>query len=234
MSFPAPSTGTALVTLGRLTFTRLLRGKLMWVSLAIACLPAVLAAALAKQHDVSVVGPVFKTLLGVMAILPPMFAAPAIGEEIEDRTASYLWSRPLRRWTILAGKLLALAPLSMALLAGSWGLAIVAGAHAPDAPPAPMTVAAVAAGAFGVSILSAGIATLAPKRGMALAIIYVLIVDLPLGVIPASVQWVSVTHAVSTLAGFEHASRLSGGVALFILCAIWAMVSFRRISRIEA
>ncbi len=230
MSYPAPSTGTALTTLARLTFTRLLRGKLMWVSLAIACLPAALAAMLAKQK-IDILEPTFGVVLGVMAILAPIFAAPAIGEEIEDRTATYLWSRPLRRWTILAGKLLALAPFSMALLIASWVLAVVVGTHA--APPK-MTVLAVAAGALTISVVSAGIATLAPKRGMAFAIIYILVIDLPLGHIPASVQWVSVTHAVSTLAGFEHASRLSGGVALAIFCAVWALVSFRRISRIEA
>jgi hypothetical protein len=68
---------------------------------------------------------------------------------------------------------------------------------------------------------------------MAFAIIYILIVDLPLGSIPASIQWLSVTHATSTLAGFENSSPLSGGIALVVLSALWLGLAFRRISRIE-
>ena len=69
---------------------------------------------------------------------------------------------------------------------------------------------------------------------MAFAIIYILIVDLPLGQIPASIAWLSVTHATTTLAGFENRvavcrwdrdSRALGDSG-------WR-VAFRRISRIE-
>jgi ABC-type transport system involved in multi-copper enzyme maturation permease subunit len=224
-----PTTGAALSALARLTFARLLRGKLIWVSLAIACLP--LAFAGGAAHDPSnALKITFGIEMFVISILPPLFAAPAIGEELEDRTATYLWSRPLARWTILAGKLLALAPFAMAILVGSWVGAIFIATHR---PPPPETIVAIAAGTLAISIVSAGIATIAPKRGMAFAIIYILIIDLPLGSIPASIQWLSVTHATSTLAGFENSSPLSGGIALVVLSGLWLVMAFRRISNIE-
>ncbi|HEX7700975.1 MAG TPA: ABC transporter permease subunit, partial [Kofleriaceae bacterium] len=136
-----PSIGAALSALARLTFTRLLRGKLMWVSLAIACLPIALATALGREPSTAL-DITFKIELFVIAILPALFAAPAIGEELEDRTATYLWSRPLPRWSILAGKLLALAPFVMAILVGSWIAAIFVALHKP--PPA-ITIVAIAA-----------------------------------------------------------------------------------------
>ena len=39
--------------------------------------------------------------LVVMALLSSVFVASSIGEEIEERTITYLWSRPLPRWTLL-------------------------------------------------------------------------------------------------------------------------------------
>jgi hypothetical protein len=165
-----PSIGAALSALARLTLVRLLRGKLLWVSVAIAFLPIALAKAVAAQPETALTT-TFGIELFVLAILPPLFAAPAIGEELEDRTATYLWSRPLPRWSILAGKLLALAPFVMAILVGSWIASIAFALH--TAPP-PLTIVALAAGTLAVSVVSAGIATLAPKRGMAFAIIYIL------------------------------------------------------------
>ncbi|MEO8844259.1 MAG: ABC transporter permease [Kofleriaceae bacterium] len=229
MASEVPSIGAALSALARLTLVRLIRGKLMWVSLVIAALPLALAAVIARQPSTAL-ELTFGVEIFVLAILPPLFAAPAIGEELEDRTATYLWSRPIPRWAILAGKLLALAPFVMAILVASWVVSIELALH--EAPP-PMTIVALAAGALTVSIVSAGIATLAPKRGMAFAIIYILIVDLSIGFIPASIQWLSVTHATRTLAGFESSSPISGGVALAVLSALWLAVAFRRIGRIE-
>jgi ABC-type transport system involved in multi-copper enzyme maturation permease subunit len=225
-----PSIGAALSAIARLTLLRLLRGKLMWVSVVIAFLPVLLAQVVGKDPSTAL-KVTFGIEMFVLAILPPLFAAPAIGEELEDRTATYLWSRPLARWSILAGKLLALAPTVMALIIASWIATISIALH--TTPPLIMTVA-LAAGTVSVAIVSAGIATLAPKRGMAFAIIYILVIDLSLGAIPASIQWLSVTHATRVLAGFESdTSRVSGAVAMAVLSAVWLAVAFRRIGRIE-
>ncbi|MEO6776377.1 MAG: ABC transporter permease [Kofleriaceae bacterium] len=231
MTEPRLSSTTAMLALARLTLKRVTRGKLIWISLAIAMLPMLFAATLALGHHGNVLEPAFSMELFVVAILPPLFCAPAIAEELEDRTASYLWSRPIARWVLLAGKLLALAPFAMLCVVASWLLTGYVGlGHAPPAA----TLVAVAAGTLGVGITAAGIASLAPKRGMALAIIYILLVDLPVGQIPASLAWLSVTHAATVLAGFETAPRYEGAIAMSLLCTTWLAVSFWRLSRIEA
>jgi ABC-type transport system involved in multi-copper enzyme maturation permease subunit len=227
---PLPAT-TAMLALARLTLKRITRGKLIWISLAIAILPMLFAATLAVGHSSNVLEAAFAMQVFAVAIIPPLFCAPAIAEELEDRTASYLWSRPIPRWVLLAGKLLALAPFAMLCVTASWLLTGFVGlGHAPPGD----TIIAVAAGAFGVGVTAAGIASLAPKRGMALAIIYILIIDLPVGQIPASLAWLSVTHAATVLAGFETAPIYKGAIAMSVLCAIWLTVSFGRLSRIEA
>jgi ABC-type transport system involved in multi-copper enzyme maturation permease subunit len=220
-----------MLALARLTLKRITRGKLIWISLAIAMLPMLFAATLSIGHHGNVLEPAFGMELFAVAIIPPLFCAPAIAEELEDRTASYLWSRPIPRWVLLAGKLLALAPFAMLCVTGSWLLTGFVGlGHAPPTD----TIVAVATGSFGVGVTAAGIASLAPKRGMALAIIYILIIDLPIGQIPASLAWLSVTHAATTIAGFETASMTKGVLAMCVLCAIWLTVAFWRLRRIEA
>ena len=123
----------------------------------------------------------------VLAVVPAMFVASSIGEEIEDRTITYLWSRPLPRWHVIAGKLVALAPVAIGHLAPRLaGRRCKVGTDAPSrrdgrssASPLPRVA---------ISMVAAGIATLAPKHGMALAIIYMLLFDVPVGEIPASLQ----------------------------------------------
>ena len=113
----------------------------------------------------------------VLAVVPAMFVAASIGEEIEDKTITYLWSRPLPRWHVIAGKLVALAPIAI----GSRSLAGSSRCRsAPDAL-APSTLVGIAAAALAISILASGISTLAPKHGMALTIIYMLLFDVPIG-----------------------------------------------------
>lgn len=225
-----PSSGSVLVTLAKLTFVRLQRGKMLWVSLAIAFLPIMFTTQLRdKTHLISTA---FVIELLVLAVVPPLFVASSIGDEIEDRTTTYLWSRPLARWTVLAGKLLALAPFSMAVIVASWIAAIQLGAHA---LPPPETMVGLAAGALAISMIATGIATLVPKQGMALTIVYVLFFDLPVGEIPASVRMVSVTHAASAIAGLEQdTTALSGVVAMAVIAGLWIALAFRRIRRLEA
>src|SRR5687767_14430638 len=133
VSNDVPSTASALFTLAGVTFKRLLRGRAVWVVLVIACLPLLFASATRSRDSIIAV-----TFL-VMCILPPVFVASTIGEEIEERTSSYLWSRPLPRWTLLVGKLLALAPVASALVAGTWFLSMQIGTDTP--PPARTTLA---------------------------------------------------------------------------------------------
>ena len=61
-------------------------------------------------------------LLVVRAVLPLValvLGTTALGAELEDGTAIHLLTRPVARWRIVAGKLLAAAPVAIALGAGS-------------------------------------------------------------------------------------------------------------------
>ncbi len=225
---------SALVIAG-LTLRRLVRGRAVWVSGIIAGLPVAFASAIRAQrrHEANEIDILVFVML-LFVILPAMFVASSVGEDIEDRTTTYLWSRPVPRWAVLAGKLLALAPLTAAFIVGSWVASVVAGAH--DIPTA-LSCIALAGGAVAMCFVAAAIATFVPKHGMPLAISYVLFFDGPVGLMPISLAKLSITHHVRTLANVfpsidEHPS--SGAIGLAVLAVVWLAIALVRFRRLEA
>jgi hypothetical protein len=221
-----PTAASALLTLMGVTWRRFSRGRAVWVAAAIALLPVIMGMAVRDDDPVVVIQ------MLVMGLLPPVFVASTVAEELEDRTSTYLWSRPLPRWTLLVGKLLALAPIAAALIALGWFLAIqVATDHAPPV----RTTVAFAAGGLAISAMSAGIGTLVPKHGMALSIVYFVVIDLVVGAIPASVQSMSVTYHVRQLAGLDDPATMPrSAIALVILSAVWLAIALWRVRRLES
>lgn len=223
MTSPPSLTG-ALSAIARVTFKRSTRGMLPGIAFVISILPALAAKALQKSHSSA-----FGLVLLVLVILPPMFVASSIGEEIEERTAAYLWSRPVPRWTIVAGKLLALAPMCAVFVVGS---AIAAGVAGDPALRAAPPIVAVAASALATCAAVAGIASLLPRHAMMFAIVY-LLVDMTFGSLDASIHLVSLSYATRSVAGLTDTSAITGAVALGAIATFWLAVAFRRIRRLE-
>ncbi len=223
-----PSTLTALSALARVTLRRTLRRKTLWVAAGLAVCPTVFANLMHGRSVISDVDDAFNVAKTLLAILPALFVASSIGEEIEDRTATYLWSRPVARWTVVIGKLLALAPIVMAFMVASWVLASAVAFHgAFIVEPA----IALAAGALAVAVASAGIASLVPRHGMALAIIYVL-ADLFIGALPTSLNKLSMTFHAGMLWQAD-ADKLTSGLSLAAIALVWLAAGLRRVRRLE-
>jgi hypothetical protein len=217
-------------TIAALTLKRVVRGRAPWVGIAIAALPVIFAV-VAQGRTRGGINDLFFIEELLLAVLPPLFVASSIGEEIEDRTTTYLWSRPLPRWTVLAGKLLALVPVVVALQIASCTAALAIAAAL-----TPRACLAIGAGAAAMSLIAAGIATLVPKHGMALTICYVLLFDLPVGLLPASLRQMTISHQVRVLAGFDpvYTDAVAAAIAMCVVGGIWLALALLRIRRLEA
>ena len=103
----------ATTALARLSLRRVLRGKALWFAIAIGLFPCLLAIAWRANSlaGVEAWDRVTVTFALVMAIVAPILVASSLSDEIDDRTAAYLWSRAVPRWTVVSGKLLGLAPV---------------------------------------------------------------------------------------------------------------------------
>lgn len=209
-----------MIELARITLVRLMRGRAVWASAVIALVPAAFSSMAKGQLD--------QLLLYaqmVLAILPAMFVASSLADELEDRTATYLWSRPLPRGAVLAGKLLALVPVVVALGLISWMVSATAGGVVVTAS----SLVGLAVGAVTASLLAAALAMLAPRQGMALTIFYLLFVDLPIGELPQSLRVLSISYQTRVVCGGDM-----GAIAtLLVIAAIAGGVALWRMRRLE-
>jgi ABC-2 type transport system permease protein len=224
------------LTIARVTVRRLIRGRALWVGAMIALLPSGYAALTAAKRQEGFADPlsVFGFVQLVLAVLPALFVASSIGDDIEDRSITYLWSRPIPRWSVAVGKLIAMVPVIWLLSIASWCVAIVAGAGAPTLA----SIGALVIVGTALSIIAAAIATLAPRYGMALTVVYMLFFDLPLGVMPAAIKNLSITEHGRSIANLKPAldalSAPAATVGIAIIAGLWAVIGLWRIRRLEA
>jgi ABC-type transport system involved in multi-copper enzyme maturation permease subunit len=223
-----PPTSAMIRTLAGVTLKRLGRGKALWIGAAFAALPVVVAAVLQARGRASP-SELFAPSILLFAVLPALLVGASVGEEIEDRTSTYLWSRPIARWAVLAGKLIALTPIVVALSVGGWAIANALATGAPSVA----SCLGLAAGAIASSLVVAGIAVVVPRHGMALTIAYML-VDLFVGGLPFSLQQLSVTYQTRALAGLDGEPAIVAPlIGLAVIAGVWTAIGVRRIRRIE-
>jgi ABC-type transport system involved in multi-copper enzyme maturation permease subunit len=225
-----PGALSTVWTLMVITFIRLGRGKALWAGGGIAALKVALAVVLRNRASSVSVTEMFDTSLLLLAILPPMFVGGSIGQDIEDRSSTYLWSRPIGRWAVLVGKLCALTPIVIALVVGGWYLSMQIWRAA---PPTLASCLALAAGCVATSLIAAGIATVLPKHGMSLTIGYML-VDIFIGAMPFSLRELSIAHQTGVLSHLGGDTATAAPlIAMAVVSGLWAVVGFLRIRVLE-
>jgi ABC-2 type transport system permease protein len=179
---------------------------------------------------------VFSLGLSILAVIPPLLVAGSIGDDLDDRTVAYLWSRPLPRWSLVTGVLLAMVPVTAAVLAIALGVACaLTWGPAIDPVVVARLLAATTLGALAASALSAAVAAWSARFGTAMAVVYLLIVDGALDAVPASLHDLSIRHHVVALAGVEAdpGSPLVAAAGLTVLAAAWTALAMRRVRRVD-
>jgi ABC-2 type transport system permease protein len=230
--------GAAVLELARAALIRTVRGRALWVVLALAALPTLLGMILSQAEpgrDEETWRGVFSTCLFVLIVVPSVLVAASVADEIEDKTSAYLWSRALPRWTVVIGKLLGLAPLCALLLAGAAVVPFFAanlGAEVATARMIDGALGLAAAGAAGAAI-AAMIALLVPRHAVAVTVGWMMLVDAPLGLLDARLHHISINYGARAIAGYADGGAASGAITLLVLATIATAVACWRIGRIE-
>lgn len=229
----APSALSSVFVLASITWMRLWRGRAPWVGFLVGALPCLYSLMMRGRERDAIGDELFAFEILVLGILAPMFVASTLGEEIEERTTTYLWSRPIARGAVLAGKLVTITPIVLVIGCASW---LVSSQLAWSMLPPAQTFVSLAIGAIALCLLAAAFSTLSPKHGMALTICYLLFFDLPAGALPAALQEVSVTHQLRTLSGMWPAdgSFLEGLIGIGAIMIVTGAIAAWRIRRLEA
>jgi ABC-type transport system involved in multi-copper enzyme maturation permease subunit len=230
---------TATGVIARLTRTRTWRGRTVWVS-GLLMLAAPLFGLLGQDE-----GHAWEKVVHVTLRLPILLAvavhlSAGVGEEIEDRTYTYLWSRPIPRAALVLGKLLAVVPMLtvgfMVSVALAWGL--LQGVEEP--PDLELLVRAELA-VFGVVLASGALAigagALFPKRPLAFVLIYIMMGEQVLPFVPMLNQLSIAFHGFGLAGAYPpviQANTVIGSIiGLGVLTSIWLGVALWRVSSAE-
>ena len=228
----------AALVIARYTWMRLWRGKSYWINVLLALAPVVLA----WLPGVAAGTPAerWKRALELAIQIVPLSAAiqlaQAVAEELEGHTVTYLWTRPISRTALLAGKLLAALPVVLGVAV----LPVVAayvithldglGANLGDLG---MALAATVLGGLTASMVAAGIGALFPRQAFVIALAYLLFLDKVLGYVP-NLGYVSIMHHMRALAGFEaEVGPAAAAVALLVLALAWLGIGIARLRTLE-
>jgi ABC-type transport system involved in multi-copper enzyme maturation permease subunit len=227
------SAGAATLSIAALTWTRLRRGRAIWVSILLSAVPILMSNLITGRRHADGIDIVLSVSILLLAIVPPLHIAASLAEELEERTAAYLWSRPIPRWTIVSGKMLALVPFVAVLsIGGALGAGYNIGAVGDTLDPGRLAIG-LGLGVFATSCCAAAIATIATKYGAAIAMVYILFVDHTVGVFEASLANISITHHVRSIIFRDGAITATPLIGLGVISAVWLFVALSRIRRLE-
>lgn len=234
---------TAALAIAQLTWLRLRRGRTIWITLLLFCIPiAVAAVASFRVED-----PFTRwthltdlTLRSLVLLAPVIHLAPALAEELDQHTHTFLFSRPIPRAAVLHGKMLVVTPALVALstlaILAAWAIATT-GPGVTQAAWLPPALLAVTTGVIATSAFAIGLGTLLPRAPLAVAIGWVLLFEQVFPAIP-TLQHLSTLFHTQVIADVPHSFILKADtsaprslVSLGVLSAIWLSLATWKIRR---
>ena len=143
------------------------------------------------------------TVGGILPIVTMAFSTAAFGNELEDRTLSYLVLKPIPRWQIVLPKMLASVAISGPLLIVSGVVAMVVGLDAEPRAAATVGLALLAGVAAYAAIFTwAGLVT---SRALPFALVYVFLWEGLIGSFINGVGYLSVRgYTLAVMHGIDE------------------------------
>jgi ABC-type transport system involved in multi-copper enzyme maturation permease subunit len=244
MPSPTPPGALAVVRLfAGTSLRRVRRGRLVQVVAAILALPllAGLVALLAGKGG----APFFEMLLAATLryLLPSvmaLFATASIAEEVQRRTITYLYARPIPRWTLPAGKYVGVVGVNLVLFCGAVALSYalcIGSDFGAGLPRLAAGLGAVVLGVLHFGAVAAAFGAMATSYPFAAMLAYELLVDVGFGFIPGVFKALSAGVHLTVLAGlykphtdtfFMPDPRLTPAVSFVVLVGltlIWLAVA---------
>jgi ABC-type transport system involved in multi-copper enzyme maturation permease subunit len=221
------TTAAARVMAG-IEFKRLLRRRGLWVTGGIAWLPALIP--LIEQNRRAWLDLPGATV-AAMAVCAPLMVASLVADDIQNKTSSYLFTRPPRRRGIFLGKLAAALPALVLLMCLPVVVSFLVSVNAPMSVLHELgnTLFGVAAGALATGTVAGAWGAVFPRRALPAAVGYLFLFDTGLAIIPFSINNLSMTrHAVKLAEGANPVVPL---LWLAALTGIWLAVGMWRFER---
>lgn len=219
-------------------------------ALFLICFPAAMTAALQMRAEVAIPEVAFGFIISFLILQVTcgmtllLLATTVINSELEGNTWTYPATRPSGRINVVLGKYVVAAVLSWVIgsLAVTGMMSVIQIAQAMRFWLVLLTLTIIASFAYGALFIALG--TLFQRRAMAVAVVYMLLVEGVLGLIPASANQFTISYRLRSLMVQwmnwtnipEGAQRLFGDEAswhhllgLLIFMSIMLTASFVRV-----
>jgi ABC-type transport system involved in multi-copper enzyme maturation permease subunit len=207
---------SAVKTHARLAWLAMSRRKLVWICAALAFLPAVAAVALIAQGNGG--RDLYDKLMELyfrfmVPFVPTLLLAPAVSDEVEGRTWTFLFARPAPRVSLLLGKWAAATTAGAAILAAAlalaWGLCLtrLTTDFGPELLHFLRTELAAVLGVAAFGAVAAALGTAFVRHPLIAAILYLLVVEAWLGSQPVVLNVVAVSWHLRNVADLGQPSN---------------------------
>jgi len=216
MSFSVPSSLDTMRLITSLSLRRARRGKLVWLTLEILALPAL--AALLELVSGNGGRSFFDKLLDVLLrylapFIMALHASATGAEEVQGKTITYLFSRPVARWTRPIGKYLGNLVVNATLLCFAVAVIYLLSMLGEGAdlfrelPALAMGLFATALAALHFGALAAAFGAMATGFPFVATLIYVLIVEVGFAFVPGWFKVTAMTVHLRAIAGLYHPEK---------------------------
>jgi hypothetical protein len=191
-----PSSLRAVAILRRLARLRRRRSPSRWIAPVLAALPVLATGllALTGRWGRDLFDHILEFHLRFLVLfLPALTLADAVAEEVEQQTFTFLYTRPVPRWTLPIGKYLATVPSLVGLLSASVAVSFTIALLVPPAGPRELwdelpalgrALAAVVLGVPASGALALLLGTWFPRHPLVAVLGYLLLVEGFLGSLP--------------------------------------------------
>jgi ABC-2 type transport system permease protein len=137
---------------------------------------------------------------GLCILASLIYGASLLAGEIEDKTLVYLFTRAQPRWKILLGKYVATAVVLGCMTAGSMSVCFLLAGSPAGAQLWYALMLTVFAGCFAYTALFALLGLALPRRAITIGLIYAVVVEFVLSLVPALIHEVSASYYLRSLA----------------------------------
>ncbi|PID38548.1 MAG: hypothetical protein CSA65_07105 [Proteobacteria bacterium] len=206
-----PPSGTAVARqIAGLSLRRARRSRLLRVVLALLALPvlATIVGVLSGRNGAAFFEKVLALYLSYLVpLVLALFSSQSVAEEVQGRTITYLWSRPIARWALPVGKYLG----TVAVTGGLMLLSLVAcylvamipagGSVFSELPLLALGLTALGVGTLYFAAVASAFGALVTSFPFALMLLYVLAIDIGMGFVPGLLRVVAMTVHLRAIAG---------------------------------
>ncbi len=201
----APGFAATALAMGRFRMVRLRRGRALWFGAGLTALVVLAGLAARWGGDADPVS-TFQAVTRVgfrrvlVLLVPFLFCATALSEEVEGRTLVYLFTRPAPRGAMLLGKWAAGVLASAAIL--SLGVVVLwagCGAGSPGLLGRAIAAMTLGSACYGAIYLLFG--TILVEAPYLLSLLYVGLVEFGLGAVPGVLRLASTSHHLGNILG---------------------------------